>query len=215
MHPLMAAAGHRLITPTYTGLGEREHLAHPSIDLDTHVQDLLGVVRFEQLEDFVLIGHSYGGMVATVLADRIPEHLSRVIYLDAVVPQEGQAMVDVLSAEAAARVRTALGSGDGWRLPPNAVPPDTSPEDARWLQALRVPQPVKTLQTPVRLRNGDTKIPRTYVYYTRCSPGDPFRPFAERARRERWDYHELDSSHSAHITAPEALTALLSSIVAA
>jgi len=72
MHPRMAAAVHRLITPTYTGLGEREHLAQPSIDLDTHIQDLLEVIKFEQLQDFVLIGHSYGGMVATGVADRVP-----------------------------------------------------------------------------------------------------------------------------------------------
>ena len=213
MHPLMTAAGHRLITPTYTGLGEREHLANPSIDLETHIQDLLGVIKFERLEELVLIGHSYGGMVATGVADRVPERISRLIYLDAFVPQDGQAMIDLLSTEAAARLREAVQNGDGWRLASNPVPPDTSPEDRTWLEALRLPQPVKTFQTPLRLRNGDTRIPRTYVYCTRVSAADPFRPFAERAKREQWDYHELDSSHSAHVTAPEALLALLSSIV--
>jgi hypothetical protein len=69
------------------------------------------------------------------------------------------------------------------------------------------------LETPVRLRNGDTKIPRSYVYYTRTAPADPFGSFAKRAREERWDYHELDCSHSAHITAPDALMQLLNSIV--
>ncbi len=213
MHPLMAAAGHRLITPTYTGLGEREHLASPSIDLQTHIQDLLGVIKFERLEDFVLIGHSYGGMVATGIADRVPERISRVIYLDAFVPRDGQAMIDLLSSEAVARLGAAVESGDGWRLPSNPVPQDTSAEDRKWLEGLRLPQPVKTFQTPLRLRNGDMRIPRTYVYYTRISAADPFRPFAERARRENWDYHELDSSHSAHITAPDALMALLDSVV--
>lgn len=213
MPPRMAAVGHRMITPTYTGLGEREHLANPAIDLETHVQDILGVIKFEQLEDFVLIGHSYGGMVATAVADRVPERICRVIYLDAFVPQDGQAMIDLLSGENATRVRAAAASGDGWRLPSNPIPADTAPEDAQWLQSLRLPQPLKTLLTPVRLRNGDTRIPRSYVYYTRCSPGDPFRRFADRARREHWDYHELDSSHSAHITAPDALTRLLSAIV--
>jgi pimeloyl-ACP methyl ester carboxylesterase len=212
MHPRMAAAGHRLITPTYTGLGEREHLANPSIDLETHVQDVLGVIKFEQLDDFVLIGHSYGGMVATVVADRVPDRIHRLVYLDAFVPRDGQAMVDLLSADNAARVRAVVETGE-WRLPSNPIPPDTSPEDAQWMQSLRLPQPLKTLQTPVRLRNGDTKIPRTYVYYTRTAAADPFRPFAERARQERWDYHELDSSHSAHITAPDALMELLGSIV--
>ncbi|HWG29554.1 MAG TPA: alpha/beta hydrolase [Steroidobacteraceae bacterium] len=211
MHPRMAAAGHRLITPTYTGLGEREHLANPSIDLETHAQDVLGVIKFEQLDDFVLIGHSYGGMVATVVADRVPDRISRLVYLDAFVPRDGQAMIDLLSAENAARVRAVVESGE-WRVPSNPIPPDTPPEDAQWMQSLRLPQPVKTLQTPVRLRNGDTKIPRTYVYCTRTAPADPFRPFAERARQERWDYREIDCSHSAHITAPDALMELLSSV---
>ncbi len=215
MHPLMTAAGHRLITPTYTGLGEREHLANPSIDLETHIQDMLGVIKFEQLEHFILIGHSYGGMVATGLADRVPERVSRLIYLDAFVPRDGQAMVDLLGAEAAAPLRATGKAGEDWRVPPSPLPPDTSAADAQWLQALRLPQPLKTLQMPVHLRQGDTRIPRSYVYYTRTGKGDPFRPFAARARAENWDYHELDASHSAHVTAPEALMALLHSIVSA
>ncbi len=214
MHPLMAAAGHRLITPTYTGLGEREHLATPSVDLDTHIQDLLEVIKFEQLQDFVLIGHSYGGMVATGVADRAPERIARLIYLDAFVPKDGQAMVDLLSGDGPERLRTAVKNADGWRLPPNPVPPDTSAEDAKWVQSLRIPQPARTFETPLRLRHGDTKVPRSYVYCRKTSAGDPFRAFAERAKLERWDYHELDCSHSPHITAPDALLALLDSIVA-
>jgi pimeloyl-ACP methyl ester carboxylesterase len=212
MHPLMAAAGHRLITPTYTGLGEREHLANPSVDLETHIQDMLGVIKFEQLQDFVLIGHSYGGMVATGVADRVPERINRLIYLDAFVPRDGQAMVDLLQGDGAARLRATVKSGDGWRVPPSAIPPDTSEEDARWIHALRLPQPVKTLETPVRLQHGDTRIPRAYIYNTRIGPGDPFHGFAARAKAEHWDYRELDASHSPHVTAPQALMTLLDSI---
>jgi hypothetical protein len=106
-------------------------------------------------------------------------------------------------------MRTSAKSGDGWRVAPNPSPPDTPAEDVRWIQGLRLPQPVKTFETPLRLRNGDTKIPRTYVYCKRINPEDTFRVFAERARREHWTYHEIDSSHSPHITAPDALLALL------
>jgi pimeloyl-ACP methyl ester carboxylesterase len=215
MHPLMAAAGHRLVTPTYTGLGEREHLANPAIDLETHIQDMLGVIKFEQLEDFVLIGHSYGGMVATGVADRVPERISRLIYLDAFVPRDGQAMVDLLSGDAAAQLRAAAKSGDGWRIAPSPIPPDTSAEDAQWIHALRLPQPIRTLETPIHLQHGDTRIARSYVYYTRIGTGDPFHAFAARAKAERWDYRELDASHSAHVTAPQALMSLLNSIVSA
>jgi pimeloyl-ACP methyl ester carboxylesterase len=214
MHPLMATAGHRLITPTYTGLGEREHLANPAIDLETHIQDMLGVIKFEQLGPFVLIGHSYGGMVATGVADRVPERISKLIYLDAFVPKDGQALLDLLSPAAAARTRAAVKAGDGWRAPPNPAPPDTSPEDAKWIQGLRLPQPFRTFETPLRLRNGDTRIPRAYIYAKRATPDDTFRPFADRAKREGWGYHEIDASHSPHVTAPEALATLLQSIAA-
>jgi hypothetical protein len=78
-----------------------------------------------------------------------------------------------------------------------------------------LPQPFRTFETPLRLQKGDTKIPRTYVYYKKATPEDTFRPFAERAQREHWDYRELDASHSAHVTAPESLQALLESIAGA
>jgi pimeloyl-ACP methyl ester carboxylesterase len=209
MHPLMTAAGHRLITPTYTGLGEREHLASPSIDLETHIQDMLGVIKYEQLDNLVLIGHSYGGMVATAVADRVPERIARLVYLDAFVPTDGQALLDIVSPAAAQRMRASAKSGDGWRVAPNPSPPDTPAGDVKWIQGLRLPHPVKTFETPLRLRNGDTRIPRTYIYCKRINPEDTFRVFAERARREHWTYHEIDSSHSPHITAPDALLALL------
>ena len=212
MHPLMAAAGHRLITPTYTGLGEREHLANPSIDLETHIQDMLGVIKFEQLGPFVLVGHSYGGMVATGVADRVPDRISQLVYLDAFVPKDGQALVDLTPPGTADRMRAGARAADGWRAPPNPIPPDTSPGDVKWIQALRMPQPLKTFETPVHLKNGDTRIPRTYIYAKRATPEDTFRQFADRAKHEHWTYHEIDASHSAHVTAPEALLKIFQSV---
>lgn len=95
MHPLMAQAGHRLIAPTYTGLGERSHLASPAVDLNTHIQDILNVIAFEDLSGIVLLGHSYGGMVATGVADRARERVTQLIYLDAFVPRDGQSLFDL------------------------------------------------------------------------------------------------------------------------
>ena len=209
MHPLMNGAGHRLITPTYTGLGERAHLATPSVDLETHVQDMLGVIQTEELADFVLIAHSYGGMVGTVVADRVPERIRKLVYLDAFVPRDGQSLLSMQPESAQQAMRDAVGQGDGWRAPPNPSPPDTSPEDLAWINAHRMPHPFKCFDTPVKLVNGDTKVPRAYVYCKRITPADTFRPFAERAKREGWSFHEIDSSHSPQVTAPEALAAQL------
>jgi pimeloyl-ACP methyl ester carboxylesterase len=214
MHPLMTASGHRLITPTQTGLGEREHLATPAVDLETHIQDLLGVIKHEELNDFVLLGHSYGGMVATGVADRVPERISQLIYLDAFVPRNGQSLLDMQGPDAARGMRERVKAGDGWRVPPNPPPPDTPPEDLEWISAHRMPHPLKCFETPVHLENGDAKMPRAYIYCQRRPAADTFHAFAERARQERWDYREIDASHSPHVTAPQALAALLDSIIA-
>ena len=212
MHPLLNAAGHRLITPTYTGLGEREHLASPSNDLETHIQDMLAVIKYEDLRDVVLIGHSYGGIVATAVADRVPDRIAQLIYLDAFVLKDGQAPVD-LNPAVRQHMQERAKAGDGWRVPPNPIPADTSDVDARWIAERRLPQSIKCFETPLRLQNGETTLPRSYIYCTRIAPGDPFRPFAERAKSDSsWRYYEIDASHSPHITAPEALAALLQTI---
>jgi pimeloyl-ACP methyl ester carboxylesterase len=215
MHKVLSAAGHRLVTPTYTGLGEREHLADRSNDLETHIQDILAVIKYEDLQEIVLVGHSYGGMVATGVADRARDRVSRLIYLDAFVPGYGQALFDLISPEARTAMREAARMSDGWRVSPNPIPPDTSETDTKWLADRRLPQSVKCFEMPLRLSGGESTVPRSYIYCTRTAPADPFRPFAERARTEAgWQYHEIDASHSPHVTAPEALAALLHAIVA-
>ncbi|HEV3501604.1 MAG TPA: alpha/beta hydrolase [Bradyrhizobium sp.] len=214
MHPLMAASGHRLVTPTCTGLGERAHLANPSIDLETHIQDILNVIRYEDLRDIVLIGHSYGGMVATGAADRAREHIAQLIYIDAFVPDDGQSLLD-LNAPARERMQDLAKAGDGWRVPPNPTPPDTLPADLEWLTERRVDMPIKCFETRLKLRGGELTLPRSYIYATRITPADTFGPFARRAKREPgWRYHEIDASHSPNVTAPEALMRLLEEIVA-
>jgi hypothetical protein len=97
-------------------------------------------------------------------------------------------------------------AGDGWRVPPNPCPPDASEVDLKWILPRRLTQSVKCAETPLRLRNGELILPRSFVYCTRLAPGDPFRQFAERARHEPgWRYYEIDASHSPHVTAPETL----------
>src|SRR5580692_2158825 len=166
MHPLMHAAGHRLVTPTYTGLGEREHLANPSIDLETHIQDILNVIKYEDLRDIALIGHSYGGMVATGVADRARDRIAQLIYIDAFVPRHGQSVLD-LNPTARQRMLDAVKAGDGWRLPPNPPPPDTPPADVERLTARRVDQPFTCFEMPLRLHGGELTLPRNYIYAKR------------------------------------------------
>jgi pimeloyl-ACP methyl ester carboxylesterase len=215
MRPLFAAAGHQFFSPTYTGLGERAHLARPEIDLTTHVEDVLGVLETEDLTDITLIGHSYGGMVATGVAETARHRISRVVYLDAFAPKDGQSLFDLLGAQGADSMRSkAKSEGDGWRIPPIPMPPDTAPEDIAWAMPRRRFQPIKTFEQRISIA-GKESPPRHYIYAMKSGPGDTFGQFRERAKTENgWRYHELDASHNPHITCPEALRDLLFRILA-
>jgi pimeloyl-ACP methyl ester carboxylesterase len=208
MHPLMAARGHRLVTPTYTGLGERTHLASPDIDLDTHTADILGVLEFEELTDVNLIGHSYGGMVATGVADRARRRIAKLIYIDAFAPNDGDSAIDLLPASARAQRKP---SADGF-IPPVPMPPDTAPDDRAWAEPLRRPQPAKTFEQKLKMQNGALTLPRHYIYCSRNAPDDRFRRFYERAKREGWGADAIDSSHNPHITCPDVLADLLARV---
>ena len=216
MRPLFRAAGDEFFSPTYTGLGQRAHLARPDIDLSTHIQDVVGVLEFEDLKDVVLIGHSYGGMVATGVVDKARERIAKVIYLDAFAPKDGQSLFDLVGPKATANMQTgAKEEGDGSSIPINPMPPDTSPEDQAWAMPRRRPQPLKTFEQKIRLESTAPPPPRHYIYATKNGPGDVFRQFGERARNEAgWSYHEIDSSHNPHITSPDVLMALLTRIMA-
>lgn len=212
VRPLLRKAGHEVYTPTYTGLGERAHQAQRSINLDTHIGDVLAVLDYEDLRDIVLVGHSYGGMVATGVADRAPDRIARLIYIDAFVPENGQSVFDLLPAAArASRQEAARTQGDGWLLPPNPTPPDTSPEDLAWITARRRWQPIGTFMQRIELENpAATRLPRTYIYCTRTTPEDTFGQFARKFRNDSaWHVLDIDASHSPNVTAPEALVQLL------
>lgn len=214
MRPLMRAAGHEFFTPTHTGLGERWHLSAPSVALDTHIHDVLGVLETEDLSDVTLVAHSYGGMVATGVADRARNRIRQLVYLDAFVPRDGQCMFDLAPPEHRQRVEEwARTQGQGYLVQPNPPPPDTAPEDVAWMLPRRRPQPIATFAQPLHLTGGEPTLPRTYIFCTRVGPADSFRQFTTRAKSEPgWRYHELDASHNPHITMPGTLAKLLDQI---
>jgi pimeloyl-ACP methyl ester carboxylesterase len=213
----LQAAGHVVYSPTLTGLGERSHLASPEINLSTHIQDILNVLTYEELTDVVLVGHSYSGMVIAGVADRAPERVSGLVYLDAFVPEDGQSLQDIFRPPYGQGVNLEALLVDGWRLPypflerPFGI---SSEADVQWVLDKITPQPVNTLLEPVLFTNGGAPaIPRTYIYL-RSPGGQPldteFVWFAERARTQPgWTYHELVSGHDAMIIIPEAVAALL------
>lgn len=218
--PLLRAAGHQVFTPTLTGLGERAHLAHPLIGLESHVQDILNVFSYEDLTHVILVGHSSSGTLITALAERIPERIAHLIYVDAFVPQDGEATIDLITFPRQAWESRVQSDGYGWLIPSlQPVPWDdfardvwriTDPTDRKWLVDRLRPTPFKTFTDPVRLKNAAAeKIPRTYI---RClqHASKTFDRFAEMARRTAgWRLRELDAAHEPFVTTPRELTDLL------
>jgi pimeloyl-ACP methyl ester carboxylesterase len=209
MRPLFAGAGHAFWTPTYTGLGERRHLAHRDIDLDTHIADLVGVIEDEELSDVVLLAHSYGGMVATGVADRARDRVQRIIYVDAIVPRDGQAVNDIMPT---LRVPVPDAETD-WLIEPSPLSPDNTPGDSEWLMRHRSPHPAKCFSQKIRL-SAEPSCPRHYIYALQYGPVDRFGPFRDRAREENgWTLHTIDSTHSPNVTAPWALFGIVQDIL--
>jgi pimeloyl-ACP methyl ester carboxylesterase len=108
----LTAAGHRVFTPTLTGLGERKHLMCASITLDTHVQDVCNLIRFEELSDICLVGHSYAGMVVSLVAEAMEDRISSFVFLDAFVPEDGETPLDLVSAQVQEGIRAAIARGE-------------------------------------------------------------------------------------------------------
>ncbi len=212
--PLLRSRGHEVFTPTLTGLGERDHLLRPDIDLATHVRDILGVLNYEELREVVLVGHSYGGMVVEGVAQHAPERLAQLVHLDSWFPQGdrrsmaalGHALMPAFWASLEELIRT---EGDGWRLP---VPPGDNPlglpdaADARWVSARLTPHPARTLdQALPAIDAGTTALPRSYILCPRPGEPAPLAAFAEHARGAGWPYLELPVGHEAMVAAPGAL----------
>ena len=213
--PLLREAGHEVFTPTLTGLGERVHLARPETDLDTHIQDVVNLLVWEDLREVVLVGHSYGGMVITGVADRAGERLQHLIYLDALVPADGQSLADLVGGGAQVRQEAeARLTGDGWRLTPGPVSPDLSPEMRAWVEPRRAAQPIRTFTQPIALTGGQGKaLPRVYVLCT--APADNvFARIAAGLRDDpAWRVEEFATGHNLHYTMAREVADLLLGVV--
>lgn len=216
VRPLLRAAGHEVFTPTLTGLGERSHLATPQVDLDTHVTDVAAVLHYEDLSDVVLVGHSYGGIVITGVADRAGERIGHLVYLDADVPLDGESEMDFVSPEErTAYEEAARTRGDGWQVPPpfpDPLPPGLPPEVV-WGVARMSPMPLRTMTQPVRPSTPPPDLPRTYIHCTQGKDGEPPLRNLDRIRSDpSWRFLDLAADHVAHVTAPEKVAATLSDL---
>jgi len=210
---LLRGRGHEVFTPTLTGLGERAHLATPGVDLDTHIRDVTAVLEWEELSGVVLVGHSYGGMPITGAADRMPERIARLVYLDAVVPWDGFSMLDYQTPERRQSFLDATAAMNGWQYPPRtaAYYGVRDPVRAAWVDAKCTPHPFGTVDQKIVLSAPPgSRVPARTLILCTDPPLPHMRQFYDRASRDpEWETLLMETGHDAMVTEPEALADLL------
>ena len=221
------ALGHQTIAPSLTGLGERAHERNNErIGLATHVDDVVDAVEAEPIDRVVLCGASYGGMPVTGAADRLGQRVRALIYIDALVPLDGQCALDLLPERFGVIVSRGLAEhGDQWRVPipedliETLIPPGSIDDGVRRSYLARLnDHPAATLIDPLTINGAVEKLPRAFVRCTRTDFGneagdDPIAPMAARARQEGWPYRELAVPHDPQVFAPEQLAMLLDELI--
>lgn len=213
VRPLLRAAGHEVFTPSLTGIGERVHLVSPQIDLTTHIRDVVNHVLYEDLDEIVLLGFSYGGMVVTGSLEHIASRVRHLVYLDAFVPNHGDSLFGLIGVpEAPVKL------SDPWLIPPTPREFD-DPAESDFANPRRTPHPVGCFTEPVRLLQPleDFAFSRTYIRATADAPDAPgtavFEAAATRARNSpAWQYYEIATNHMIPNNRPKELADLLSAM---
>lgn len=203
--------GHEVFTPSLSGMGEHSHNYSPSINASTHVQDVVNLIRVEQLSDVVLAGHSYGGQVITGVADRVADRISALVYIDAFIGEDGKSVFDMDLPEFVANHMDRAQSAGGHTSPPfTADLFGVNPADRAWVDSLCTPQPTATLAERLRLSGAYKSITnKTYIYAQGWAPS-PFTPIYERVKAESgWKLHELACGHDTMIDMPAETAEIL------
>lgn len=216
LEPLLRQEGHDVYTPTLTGLGDRSHLLDRNTGLHLHVQDVIQLLEYENLEDVVLVGHSYGGLVITGVAEACRDRLAELVYLDGYLAHHGETAWDLTPDGQTVWETMAVPAGDPWLVPP----PDpvesygvTDPDDIAWLRERLVPTTLLTHEEPVHAPTGrERELPRTFI---RCAEYDAFAGMHARAESEDVPVHILETGHDAMVTAPSELADILIDIAEA
>jgi pimeloyl-ACP methyl ester carboxylesterase len=212
VRPALQSAGHNVFTPTLTGLGERSHLNSAAVDLSTHIADIVNLIKWEELLDVVLCGHSYAGCVITGVADQIPDRIRALVFLDAFVLENGESFMDIVPSEVAQAVRDqAKAAGEGWKT--NPIPAHIlgvrDLQDVAWVDAQCTPQAIATFEERVKLTGNLEHIEDiAYMFPTECHSN--LLVSHERAKAKGWKIRTIDNSgHDFMIDHPQKLADFL------
>ena len=208
---ILHAMGHQVYTPTLAGLAERANMRGDDIDLNTHIQDVVDLCQAENLRDVILVGHSLGGFMAPIVADRIPERVAHIVNLDGMVPENGKSLADLIGETWGFFKKKAIEGGDEWWCPPILEWTfGVSGADLEWSQSKLTPHPLRTLSTPVALENPRAKsIPSTFIL---CSEGMTEEEITAEEKKFTglgMKFLSLPTGHDAMITMPKELAKIL------
>ncbi|MBT3791016.1 MAG: alpha/beta hydrolase [Alphaproteobacteria bacterium] len=209
---VLRSQGHDVYSPSLTGLGDRAHLATPDTDLQTHIDDIANLIRWEELHDVVLVGHSYGGVVIGGVADLLGERIKALVFVDALLPEDGKSVMDYQTSERAKYLLDRATAHDGWRLPPvtAAVYGVENPDLAKWVDQKCVAHPLATFTQTQKLSGQWMKVPAlTYIRCTQSGLDYMDRFSAHAATDENWTVHYMPTGHDCMVTEPDHLAALL------
>ena len=214
----LRAAGHRVFAPTLTGLGERAHLISALVNLDTHIADVINVIEYEELNDVVLVGHSYAGTIIAGVADRIAPRLRRLIFLDSQFLESGKSLFDSLPREMVEhRLKAIRDNGGG--VGAASISPTAfgvkDPADVAWVTRRLTPQPVGCYSQIFVLKNPmGNGVAKVYIDCT-VDPIANLNPMKAKARSEPgWTVRTLETGHDAMVTAPGPLAEMLIELAA-
>lgn len=206
----LAAGGHRVLRPTLTGLAERSHLLNKKITLDTHITDIVNLIEWEDLENVVLCGHSYGGWVIGGVAERLLPRISSIVFLDAYIAQDRRAFVDSLPRDTRNTVRRLARKGALSIPPPRAKAFMVKEAYQAWVDSKLTAQPIRTWLQRIKLTGAQSRVPKkTYIRASRFN-GPAFREIHARLKRSpSWMTYEMPCGHDAMIDMPERLAEIL------
>ncbi|MGI6855880.1 alpha/beta fold hydrolase [Mesorhizobium sp. 1B3] len=207
---LLARRGYRTLSPTLTGLGERSHLMNPAIDLDTHTHDIVNAVRWENLDDIVLVAHSYGGFVAAGVLEALGPLVSSLVLVDAFFPRDGEAMIDVLPSRPRQNVEEALAKGEMVLPPRPAASFRINDADREWVDSMCTPQPLGTFLQRRRIQRGCTSLRRKAFVRATDFPSESFDQVRDRLQSTGgWEIYDVACGHDVMLDDPEALSEIL------
>ncbi len=207
---LLQKRGHKAFTPTMTGLGERSHLIDGRVNLATHVRDIVNVIKWESLNDVVVVGHSYGGMIISGVAEEMREAIGSIVFLDAFVPENGDSLAAKASQPVRESIAAAVEKGETVMKPVSAAVFRVNEMDRGWVDAMCTPHPLATLTDKITITGARERIAKKAYIRAKGYPSVPFDGVQERLKADAaWRVYELPCGHDAMVDMPDRLTEIL------